>query len=145
MGGGAWPFLVGGAICLVNSDNERDSSLLNRRPIPGCRRLPILLPFFRPSIGSFIALVSFSSFSAFVVFHGFAHVRYLMHPLSSSFAGRVGVCVCFWRRVSLSWGYGRFALARGSSCVCRVLFGTAGGCLLRGLAVRRCLCRSIAS
>jgi hypothetical protein len=25
------PFLVGGAICLVNSDNERDSSLLNRR------------------------------------------------------------------------------------------------------------------
>jgi len=29
VGGGAWPFLVGGAICLVNSDNERDSSLLN--------------------------------------------------------------------------------------------------------------------
>ena len=29
MGGGAWPFLVGGAICLVNSDNERDSRLLN--------------------------------------------------------------------------------------------------------------------
>ena len=29
MGGGAWPFLVGGAICLVNSDNERDSVLLN--------------------------------------------------------------------------------------------------------------------
>lgn len=33
MGGGAWPFLVGGAICLVNSDNERDSSLLTRRII----------------------------------------------------------------------------------------------------------------
>ena len=29
MGGGAWPFLVGGVICLVNSDNERDSSLLS--------------------------------------------------------------------------------------------------------------------
>ena len=29
MGSGAWPFLVGGAICLVNSDNERDSGLLN--------------------------------------------------------------------------------------------------------------------
>ena len=28
MGGGAWPFLVGGVICLVNSDNERDSNLL---------------------------------------------------------------------------------------------------------------------
>ena len=31
MGGGAWPFLVGGAICLVNSDNERDLDLLNSR------------------------------------------------------------------------------------------------------------------
>ena len=30
MGGGAWPFLVGGVICLVNSDNELDSVLLNR-------------------------------------------------------------------------------------------------------------------
>ena len=30
MGGGAWPFLVGGVICLVNSDNERDLNLLNR-------------------------------------------------------------------------------------------------------------------
>jgi hypothetical protein len=31
MGGGAWPFLVGGVICLVNSVNERDPRLLNRR------------------------------------------------------------------------------------------------------------------
>jgi hypothetical protein len=29
MGGGAWPFLVGGVICLVNSVNERDLCLLN--------------------------------------------------------------------------------------------------------------------
>lgn len=29
MGGGAWPFLVGGVICLVNSVNERDPRLLN--------------------------------------------------------------------------------------------------------------------
>jgi hypothetical protein len=29
MGGGAWPFLVGGVICLVDSVNERDLSLLN--------------------------------------------------------------------------------------------------------------------
>ena len=28
MGGGAWPFLVGGVICLVNSVNERDYYLL---------------------------------------------------------------------------------------------------------------------
>ena len=31
MGGGAWPFLVGGVICLVNSVTERDLSLLNSR------------------------------------------------------------------------------------------------------------------
>ena len=29
VGGGAWPFLVGGVICLVNSVNERDLRLLN--------------------------------------------------------------------------------------------------------------------
>ena len=29
MGGGAWPFLVGGVICLVDSVNERDLDLLN--------------------------------------------------------------------------------------------------------------------
>ncbi len=31
MGGGAWPFLVGGVIRLVNSVNERDLDLLNSR------------------------------------------------------------------------------------------------------------------
>ena len=30
MVGGAWPFLVGGVICLLNCDNERDLSLLNK-------------------------------------------------------------------------------------------------------------------
>jgi hypothetical protein len=34
VGGGAWPFLVGGTICLVNSDNERDSTLLNSTSSP---------------------------------------------------------------------------------------------------------------
>ena len=29
MGGGAWPFLVGGVTCLVNSVNERDLRLLS--------------------------------------------------------------------------------------------------------------------
>ena len=33
MGGGAWPFLVGGVICLVNSVNERDLDLLNSQTI----------------------------------------------------------------------------------------------------------------
>lgn len=29
VGGGAWPFSVGGVICLFNYDNERDLNLLN--------------------------------------------------------------------------------------------------------------------
>ena len=33
MGGGAWPFLVGGVICLVNSVNERDLDLINSYPV----------------------------------------------------------------------------------------------------------------
>ena len=37
MGGGAWPFLVGGVICLVNSVNERDLDLLNRSANPWIR------------------------------------------------------------------------------------------------------------
>ncbi len=39
MGGGAWPFLVGGVICLVNSDNERDLNLLNSLANFGLRKL----------------------------------------------------------------------------------------------------------
>ena len=35
MGGGAWPFLVGGVICLVNSVNERDLRLLTRAVLCG--------------------------------------------------------------------------------------------------------------
>ena len=29
MGGGAWPFSVGGVICLLNSLDERDLAMLN--------------------------------------------------------------------------------------------------------------------
>ena len=39
MGGGAWPFLVGGVICLVNSVNERDLNLLNSCATPEWRIL----------------------------------------------------------------------------------------------------------
>ena len=42
MGGGAWPFLVGGAICLVNSDNERDSGLLVSAAAFGGRQPPVI-------------------------------------------------------------------------------------------------------
>ncbi len=37
--GGAWPFLVGGVICLVNSVNERDLNLLNSIVGPGLQIL----------------------------------------------------------------------------------------------------------
>ncbi len=42
MGGGAWPFLVGGVICLVNSVNERDPRLLNR-PANECSLTEVFL------------------------------------------------------------------------------------------------------
>jgi hypothetical protein len=45
MGGGAWPFLVGGVICLVNSVNERDFNLLNRH-----RNLPIAAALLRGTL-----------------------------------------------------------------------------------------------
>lgn len=35
MGGGAWPFLDGGAICLLNFDNERDSSMSAKHAVSG--------------------------------------------------------------------------------------------------------------
>ena len=39
MGGGAWPFLVGGLPCQVDSGNERDLSLLNSHAAPAAGRL----------------------------------------------------------------------------------------------------------
>lgn len=42
MGGGAWPFLVGGVICLVNSVNERDPRLLNSSGLTLLRRCSLL-------------------------------------------------------------------------------------------------------
>ena len=39
VGGGAWPFLVGGVICLVNSVNERDLDLLNRTALSAAQGL----------------------------------------------------------------------------------------------------------
>ena len=48
MGGGAWPFLVGGVICLVNSVNERDLDLLNSSGIDAS----MLLGLLRGTIGS---------------------------------------------------------------------------------------------
>ena len=47
MGGGAWPFLVGGVICLVNSVNERDLDLLNSSQNP----LDSALTLLRGTIG----------------------------------------------------------------------------------------------
>jgi hypothetical protein len=38
LGGGAWPFLVGGVICLVNSVNERDLEWVDERWVAAVRR-----------------------------------------------------------------------------------------------------------
>ena len=45
---GAWPFLVGGVICLVKSDNERDLILLNSTGNGGAAG-PSGVAFARPS------------------------------------------------------------------------------------------------
>ncbi len=53
MGGGAWPFLVGGVICLVNSVNERDLSLLTSSIYPlviAGRCLRVVLPLLSSSL-----------------------------------------------------------------------------------------------
>ena len=42
MGGGAWPFLVRGVNCLVNSVNDRGSSLLNSSPVAAAGRRQLL-------------------------------------------------------------------------------------------------------
>ncbi len=52
MGGGAWPFLVGGVICLVNSDNERDLNVLSRRALCLLRGRA-LLRLLRRTIGDY--------------------------------------------------------------------------------------------
>ena len=41
MCGGAWPFLVGGLICLVDSDNERDQNKKNREKREGLERVKL--------------------------------------------------------------------------------------------------------
>lgn len=38
VGGGAWSFLVGGVICLVNSDNKRDPGMLTSYVTPCSQR-----------------------------------------------------------------------------------------------------------
>jgi hypothetical protein len=45
VGGGAWPFLVGGVICLVNSVNERDLNLLNSSANLDLRVFPFVAYF----------------------------------------------------------------------------------------------------
>ena len=63
MGGGAWPFLVGGVICLVNSVNERDLNLLTsgvglparvKRSVGRWVRLPLSRPGILGQFGSLL-------------------------------------------------------------------------------------------
>ena len=48
MGGGAWPFLVGGVICLLNCANERDLSLLTS----GAAATAGVSPLLRGTLGA---------------------------------------------------------------------------------------------
>ena len=56
MGGGAWPFLVGGVICLVNSVNERDLNLLNRVAI-----LELYINYFLEGLSAFYSRWKFEA------------------------------------------------------------------------------------
>ena len=46
LGGGAWSLLVGGVICLVNSDNERDLNLIKVIFNLKLKRKKFLMNFF---------------------------------------------------------------------------------------------------
>jgi len=52
MGGGAWPFLGGGVIGLVNSVNERDLNLLNSRAHPAISKNLCAVAAVRPERAS---------------------------------------------------------------------------------------------
>ena len=101
MGGGAWPFLVGGVICLVNSDNERDSSLLNSlltgSTLLGC------LPTARGSFGT--ALPSIFSKRVSLWFRLAARVR---RGLRRGFG-------CSFRRSALPFSCSLHQRRRGSA------------------------------
>ena len=53
--GGAWPFLVRGVVCQVDSDNERDLALLNSCQYSAC--------YFIRSLSECYSVV------AYIVFH----------------------------------------------------------------------------
>ena len=69
MGGGAWPFLVGGVICQVNSGNERDLRLLNSHVM-----VPIHGRLLRGTTGGELAEVGGNNRSTYVADPGPAHI-----------------------------------------------------------------------
>ena len=70
MGGGAWPFLVGGVICQVNSGNERDLRLLNSHVM-----VPIHGRLLRGTTGGELAEVGGNNRSTYVANRGAPHPR----------------------------------------------------------------------
>jgi hypothetical protein len=70
MGGGAWPFLVGGVICLVNFVNERDLS-------PAKYVWPTRMRYRGNRAGFFTTTATTcSTFVAFATFHGLLWLRH---------------------------------------------------------------------
>ena len=70
MGGGAWPFLVGGVICLVNSVNERDLSLLT-----SYAKDPLRGQLLRGTIGVYLMEVLGNNSSTLI--HRQTHSRFI--------------------------------------------------------------------
>ena len=64
MGGGAWPFLVGGVICLVNSVNERDLSLLTSRVYSLFTACVSFVPWLSVAGASVLVVLRLGSFGA---------------------------------------------------------------------------------
>eukprot|EP01088_Endostelium_zonatum_P022343 TRINITY_DN9509_c0_g1_i1.p1 TRINITY_DN9509_c0_g1~~TRINITY_DN9509_c0_g1_i1.p1 ORF type:complete len:114 (-),score=16.61 TRINITY_DN9509_c0_g1_i1:108-449(-) len=56
MGGGAWPFLVRGVICLLNCDNERGR---NRTTSKKERNMGLAVPAVSPIIGVIALIINF--------------------------------------------------------------------------------------
>eukprot|EP00122_Pirum_gemmata_P013929 Pgem_evm1s12976 len=92
MGGGAWLFLVGGVICLVNSVNERDLNLLNSYVISKLQ-VRVILQFL---ILNEEFLVSASHQLALITSLPFVTHRPSLLPIEW-FSEAFGSASCIWR------------------------------------------------
>ena len=111
VGGGAWPFVVGGAICLVHSDNERDSVLLTSGQLGDLLpRWPALL---RGTGGAHEAARSRSNNRSVMPFDGLGRTRATLKEATRSLL--CGGQARFDRCVPGPKGLGNRSISSGSS------------------------------